>query len=489
MLTNLTEDELITRAYHSGEGKLTNSGVLSVLTGKCTGRSPHAKAVVREECTEKWLDWSANQSISPTEFSAIHKKIKAYFKNDVKNHYVQIVYANHDPDSRLDIQVHTTTAWQSHYARNMFNVPKKNMSLDPQWTLYCAPEYSETPQVLISFGQKTIIIVGTHYAGEIKKSVFTVLNFLLPLKGILPMHCAVNTNVTDTRPAIFFGLSGTGKTTLSSDTSRILIGDDEHCWSEKGLYNFEGGCYAKTYMLNPKDEPDIWTACHKRRTILENVVLDTNGAPDFNDNKYTENARASYPINHVANADPIGWCHHPTNVVMLTCDAFGVLPPVSRLNYEDAVKHFLLGYTAKVSGTELGVTEPSETFSYCYGSPFMLHRPTVYSNLLLEKIKTHKVNCWLVNTGWSGGPYGTGKRMPIELTRDIIKAIHSGTLINSHFSKHRFTHLDVPSQMDDIDSNVLKPENTWKDKDAYKLSADILLKKFDRQYEKMGLAL
>jgi len=487
MLINLSESELVEKACRNGEGQLTKDGVLSVTTGKYTGRHPGAKAIVDDEITHEWIDWDSNKRLSHKDFLSELSKIKAYFYDELDEYYVQTLYANHDPSSRLNLKVYTSTAWQSHYARNMFNVPKESLaSIEaPRWTLFCAPEYSNTPQVLISFTDETVIITGTHYAGEIKKSIFTVLNFLLPLKGILPMHCAVNTNTVDTSSAIFFGLSGTGKTTLSSDTSRVLIGDDEHCWGEKGLYNFEGGCYAKTYNLSMTHEPDIWSACHKKYAILENVVLNKDLNPDFFDSRYTENSRASYPIKHIANSDPIGSCQHPVNIIMLTCDAFGILPPVARLNQNDAIKHFLLGYTAKVAGTEEGITKPVETFSHCYGSPFMPHKPSVYANLLLEKIKTHKAHCWLVNTGWSGGPYGIGRRMPIDVTRQIIKSIHDGSILDSKFFQHKYTKLTIPEFLKSIDTNILHPERTWSNLSDYKLSAKSLLKKFDGQYEKM----
>jgi phosphoenolpyruvate carboxykinase (ATP) len=489
MLANLTEKDLVELACKNKEGRLTSDGVLSINTGTHTGRCPHAKAIVEDEHTADWVDWSNNQKISPTEFSDLHKKILKYFLNNNKNHYVQTVYANHDASTRLDIEIHTSTAWQSHYARNMFNTPKANQMITPEWKLYSAPEFSVIPRVLISFEKKVILIVGTHYGGEIKKSVFTALNFLLPLKGILPMHCAVNTNSVDTTPAIFFGLSGTGKTTLSSDTNRILIGDDEHCWSNDGLFNFEGGCYAKTYMLSKEDEPDIWLACHKKNAILENVVLDIDGTPDFRDNTLTENGRVSYPISHVAYADPIGSCDHPKNIIMLTCDAFGVLPPISLLNKTEAIKHFLLGYTAKIPGTEVGIAEPITTFSHCYGGPFMPHRPTVYSNLLFEKIKTHKVKCWLINTGWTGGPYGTGHRMPISVTRSIIQAIHNGSLEKEDVIQHEYTKLKIPRTVSGVKNHLLSPETTWANIDSYKKSVQVLLRKFDAQYRKMNIAL
>lgn len=485
-LINLSEDELVKKACQRGEGTLTKDGALSVTTGKYTGRNPEAKAIVYDDITSDWVDWKINKQISHKDFLLELSKIKSYFHHDLDEYYVQALYANHDLGSRLNLEVYTSTAWQSHYARNMFNVPKANLpTVDPDWILFCAPEYSDTPQVLISFTDKAIVITGTHYAGEIKKSIFTVLNFLLPLKGILPMHCAVNTNTVDTSPTIFFGLSGTGKTTLSSDISRVLIGDDEHCWGEKGLYNFEGGCYAKTYNLSKVDEPDIWSACHKKYTILENVVLNKDLSPDFFDSRYTENSRASYPINHIANADPIGSCQHPVNIIMLTCDAFGVLPPVARLNQNDAIKHFLLGYTAKVAGTEEGITKPIVTFSHCYGSPFMPHRPSVYANLLLEKIKSHKANCWLINTGWSGGAYGIGQRMPIDVTRQIIKSIHDGSILSSKFFQHKYTKLSIPESLSLIDTDILHPERSWSNLLDYNLNAKRLLKIFDSQYKKM----
>ena len=487
MFSNLDEHSLINHSIQKNECIITSDGVISVLTGECTGRSPNAKHIVKDTITEGWVDWSVNQSMTPEDFGVYHRKIMKYF-DDLTHYYTQSVYASHDTKTRLSLKVNTTTAWQSLFTRNMFIIPKKyDEQHEHDWNIFCAPKYSDTPTVLISFTQKVIIITGTHYAGEVKKSVFTVLNFLLPLRGILPMHCAVNTNRADSSPAVFFGLSGTGKTTLSSDMSRILIGDDEHCWTDSGTYNFEGGCYAKVIGLSSREEPQIWSACHTKGAILENVVLDKNRRPDFDNDLYTANSRASYPITHIANADPIGFSGHPKNVVMLTCDAFGVLPPVSLLSHHDAIQHFLMGYTAKVAGTESGITEPIETFSHCYGAPFMPHRPTVYSNLLLEKIKKHNVDCWLVNTGWSGGPYGTGKRLSIDITRKIINAIHDGSLKKESFIKHKHTGLRIPERVNKEYLEVLHPERTWESYQDYQKSATQLMKKFKQQSKKMNI--
>ena len=480
---NLDSSSLITLALERKEASSINSGALVVTTGKWTGRCPSAKCFALESISKRNIYWSDNQSISREEFDEKFKFMLSYFDNLVDDYFQQDLIVNHDNDYAINLLVKTTTAWQSLFARNMFIVPpiddSENFKHD--WELFCAPELCDEPFVWISFEKQQILIGGTRYAGEIKKSVFTVLNFLLPEKGVLPMHCSVNVDKEGKNPAIFFGLSGTGKTTLSSDVNRLLVGDDEHCWTDVGLSNFEGGCYAKVIDLSHEDEPQIWEACQKNGAILENVIIDNCNNPDFNDSKLTENTRASYPLEFIPSVKSDGVCGHPKNVVMLTCDAFGILPPVSKLdiNSGDVFEHFILGYTAKVAGTEAGISEPEATFSYCYGAPFMPRNPIEYANLLVSKAIQHGVNCWLVNTGWIGGPYGKGKRIPISITRKIIDTIHDGTLASTNFINHSYTGLQIPTNISGIDSKILTPELTWDDIEAYKLQCSALYKTFN----------
>ena len=355
----------------------------------------------------------------------------------------------------------------------------------------CFPEMENDPKVVICFHEKKIVITGTHYAGEIKKSIFTVLNFILPEKGILPMHCSVNTDKDGKNPAIFFGLSGTGKTTLSASDDRILIGDDEHGWSSTGLFNFEGGCYAKVIDLSREHEPEIWNAVQQPGATLENVVISDEGEPLFDRSDHTENTRGSYPIEHIENASRIGTCGHPNNIIFLTCDAFGVLPPVSKLSIEEAVQHFLLGYTAKVAGTESGITEPVMTFSHCFGAPFMPRKANEYADILRKKILEHDVHCWLVNTGWSGGSYGTGARMPIAVSREVVRQILSGDLAKVDFSKHVHTGLTIPTATSsELLNEYLVPEQRWevvdinatKGKEKYTDKASYLMNEWKKRF-------
>jgi len=490
---NLNNSSLIDIALSRKEASQINTGAITVTTGKYTGRCPYAKRFVLEAVSSHDIYWSDNQSISIQEF---HEKLMIMFdhlENLKSGYFQQDLIANHDKNHSLNLRVVTTKAWQSLFARNMFIIPSTEDLRDFKydWELFCAPELGDDPFVWISFEKKQVLIGGTHYAGEIKKSIFTVLNFLLPEDGILPMHCSVNVDLEGKNSAIFFGLSGTGKTTLSSDENRLLVGDDEHCWSDDGLSNFEGGCYAKVINLSPIDEPQIWDACQKSGSILENVVINSDGYPDFNDHKLTENTRASYPLEFIPNVHSTGICDHPKNVIMLTCDAFGVLPPVSKLDITngDLFEQFILGYTSKLAGTEDGVTEPRATFSYCYGAPFMPRNPLEYANLLVVKAIQHNVDCWLVNTGWVGGPYGKGDRISISITRKIIDAIHSGTLNSSKFIKHDYTGFQIPTQIPGIDTKILSPELMWDDIDDYKCQNDKLFKAFNDQKTKNRLLM
>ena len=380
---NLTRDKLIEKAVVSENALELKSGALAVNTGVCTGRSPHAKFIVNDSLTSESLDWENNSQCTQLEFDRV-KKLVLDKISESENVYMQQVFAGHDPACRIKIEVTTTLAWQSIFVKNMFIEPNANELVSfgtADWKLFCCPPASTTPRVMISFEKKEIYICGTFYAGEIKKSIFTALNFTLPNSGILPMHCSVNEDINGGNAAVFFGLSGTGKTTLSADDSRSLIGDDEHGWSYDGLFNFEGGCYAKVIDLSQTAEPEIWEACQRRGSVLENVVI-KNGQPDFSDNSLTENTRASYDLSHIKNASKSGMSSHPKNVVFLTCDAFGVLPPVSKLSPKEATEHFMMGYTAKVAGTESGVTKPEATFSHCFGAPFMPLAAKVYASLL-----------------------------------------------------------------------------------------------------------
>lgn len=455
-------EKLIAAASDSSNVNTLRTGAIVVNTGTCTGRSPNAKAIVGDNVTRNDVDWSNNSECSLDDWAELFVKARDFEYNH-DNVIEQTLYAGRDEEHQLKLTVKTTHAWQALFANNMFvrNRQSDNM-ISQSWELMCFPELENEPRVAINFTYRKIIITGTHYAGEIKKSIFTVLNFVLPTKNILPMHCSVNTDHAGANPAIFFGLSGTGKTTLSASADRTLIGDDEHGWSKDGLFNFEGGCYAKVINLSKEAEPEIWQAVQQHGATLENVVISDNGEPLFDRSDHTENTRGSYPIEHIANASRVGICGHPTNIVFLTCDAFGVLPPVSKLSIDDAVQHFLLGYTAKVAGTEAGIIEPVMTFSHCFGAPFMPRKPNEYAKLLREKILEHDVDCWLVNTGWSGGPYGVGDRMPIAVSRAVIDQILSGNLSKCEFTNHAYTGLSIPVETkSDLLNEYLQPEASW----------------------------
>jgi len=473
MKINLTDSMLISAAGE--EGNKVVDGVVYFYTGKCTGRSPGAKRIVKDNETELTVDWCSNSSISVDEWHTYLKRFESYLKNNSANLYQQDVVAVRDPRIDMHVRVYTETAVHSLFARNMF-VPHSETSTDPEfitdWTIYHFPSLLPHPTVLVSFSDKKILIAGTSYSGEIKKSIFTVLNytFVQDSTPMLPMHCSVNMDYDRTSPAIFFGLSGTGKTTLSSDPKRLLLGDDEHAWTDDGLTNFEGGCYAKTIRLSSQDEPEIWEACHAAGTILENVIADEFGVADFDDGSITENCRASYSISSIPNSDHLGCVReHPVNIIMLTCDAFGVLPPVAKLSTTEAVKQFALGYTAKVAGTEDGITEPVATFSPCFGGPFMPLHVSKYAKILKEKIEKHGTVCWLVNTGWTGGPYGKGTRISIKNTRKIISGILDGSLSKQGTVDHQYTGLTIPIH-EEIPRQLLLPELGWADLDAYKES-------------------
>jgi phosphoenolpyruvate carboxykinase (ATP) len=496
---NLAAPQLYEKALERREVQLTADGAIVAVTGQHTGRSPNDKYIVREATIERDIDWGkVNQPIDAVHFNGLKERIQAWLKG--RDVFVQDLYAGADPTYRLPIRVITTHAWHNLFARNMFIRPTQEQLADHKadFTVLHVPEFQADPAldgtrsstfIMVNFSQKLIMIGGTSYAGEIKKSIFTIMNYILPAKGVMPMHASANIG-KDGDVAIFFGLSGTGKTTLSADANRTLIGDDEHGWTDHSVFNFEGGCYAKTIRINPKQEPEIYAACRRFGTVLENVVYDPDTrTPDFDSAFLAENTRACYPVDFIPNASETGIGGLPKNIVMLTCDAYGVLPPISKLTPEQAMYHFLSGYTARVAGTEKGVTEPQATFSACFGAPFMPRPPEVYATLLGEKIKFHKVDCWLVNTGWTGGGYGTGNRMPIHMTRTLVNAAINGDLAKVAFKDDGVFGLQIPAEaFRDVPSSVLNAREAWADKAAYDKTAADVKAKFTENYKKFEKA-
>lgn len=490
---NFSAPDLYAEALKRDEASLSEGGALVAITGQHTGRSANDKFIVQEDSSADNIAWGkVNKPFEQTKFSGLHKKMIAHLQN--REVFVQDCYAGADLGHRLPVRIITECAWHNLFARNMFIQPTDD-ELDnfvPEFTILQCPSFEADPAVdatrsevfvLANFAEKLVIIGGTSYAGEIKKSVFSILNYLLPEKGVLPMHCSVNVS-NKNESAVFFGLSGTGKTTLSADANRMLIGDDEHGWGDDGVFNFEGGCYAKVIKLSKEAEPEIHATTGRFGTVLENVVMDDKGRLDLDDNRYTENTRASYPIHFIPNASETGIAGNPKNVIMLTADAFGVLPPISKLSPEQAMYHFLSGYTAKLAGTEKGLgNEPQATFSTCFGAPFMPRHPSVYAKLLGEKIEKHGVNCWLVNTGWTGGAYGTGHRMPIAHTRALVNGALDGTLAGVEFEKDPFFGLSIPKSCVNVPSEILNPRNTWADKQAYDKQAAHLVNLFIENFE------
>ncbi len=476
------------------EGLLAHLGPLVVRTGYHTGRSPNDKFLVKEPENEKNIWWGkVNIPFTEDDYNRLYSKMMAYIQG--KDLYVEDCFACADQNYQLNLRVITETAWHNLFARNMFRRYDSRDELlkhKPDFTVIHMPnfhanqEYDKTNSevfVVVNFAKKIVLIGGSSYAGEIKKSIFTVLNYLLPLKKVMSMHCSANVGL-DGDVALFFGLSGTGKTTLSADQNRRLIGDDEHGWSEDGVFNFEGGCYAKVIRLSEEAEPDIYECTRMFGTILENVQIDAQTRRlDLDDDTFTENTRAAYPLTHIPNIVPEGMAGHPQNIIMLTADAFGVLPPISKLTTEQAMYHFISGYTAKVAGTEKGVTEPKATFSTCFGAPFMVHHPSVYAELLGEKIKKHNAKCWLVNTGWSGGPYGVGSRMKIQYTRAMLSAALTGKLDDVEYVKDPFFNLNVPVSCEGVPAEVLNPRSTWEDKNAYDETAKKLANMFIENFK------
>ena len=493
---NLSTPQLYEHIIANKEGQLSHLGPVCVTTGEHTGRAPNDKFIVQEPSSQENIWWGkVNRPFSVEQFEALYSRILAYLQG--KEVYVQDCCAGCDPEHQTHIRVITEHAWHSLFARNMFIQIRDMAKLenhDPAFTIMHVPDFKAVPAidgtnsevfVIVDFGRQLVLIGGTSYAGEIKKSVFSILNYLLPQKqSVLSMHCSANIG-SKGDSSIFFGLSGTGKTTLSADPKRKLIGDDEHGWSDRGVFNFEGGCYAKAIRLSQESEPEIFECTRKFGTLLENVVLSKDARRlDLDDASLTENTRASYPITHINNAVLEGMGGHPNNVIMLTCDAYGVMPPVSKLTPEQAMYHFISGYTAKVAGTEKGMSrEPTAIFSTCFGAPFMSLHPSVYADMLGERIDKHKVSCWLVNTGWTGGAYGVGKRIEIKYTRAMIKAILEGQLDNVETETDPVFGIQIPLVVKGVPKEYLFPRNTWKNPEAYDEKANELANQFIENFK------
>jgi phosphoenolpyruvate carboxykinase (ATP) len=492
---NLIAPELMQAAARRNEGEFAEMGPFVARTSPHTGRSPNDKFVVRDESSENDVDWGkVNQPISSENYASLLADVREYLDTATEL-FVEDLYCGADPEYRLSVRYVSPNAWHMAFVRNMFIRPELSdlPTFDPNFTVLHAPEFQADPAkhgtrtgtfIVLNLTERTILIGGTRYAGELKKSMFTVMNYLLPKQGVLSMHCSANVG-EDGDTALFFGLSGTGKTTLSADPGRSLIGDDEHGWSSEGVFNFEGGCYAKVINLSPEGEPDIYRTTQMFGTILENVVLDpATKRVRFEDRSITENTRASYPLSYIPNNVPFGRGAHPKNVVFLTADAFGVLPPIARLTSEQAMYYFLSGYTAKVAGTERGVTEPQATFSACFGAVFLVWPPTKYAYMLGELLDEHKSHVWLVNTGWTGGPYGVGKRMKLAHTRAIVHAALSGKLDYANFRTDPVFGLSVPTAIPEVPTDVLEPRGTWSDGAAYDAQAAKLASMFRENFRK-----
>lgn len=490
----LSSQELQQRTLELNEGVEAASGALAVNTGEFTGRSPKDRFIVKDDITRDKVWWgNINLPFPPKMFDALYDKVADYLSG--KEVYVRDSYACADQSRRLNIRVITETPWSNMFAHNMFLRPTEEelASFEPDWLLVCVPSFKADPEVdgtrqqnfaILNFTRKIVLIGGTGYTGEIKKGIFSALNFIMPVdKNTLPMHCSANVG-DNGETAIFFGLSGTGKTTLSADPDRKLIGDDEHGWTpDNSIFNFEGGCYAKVINLSKENEPDIYNAI-KPGAILENVIMDGNGEVDFADTSITQNTRVSYPIYHIKNIQKPSIGHNPKNIFFLTADAFGVLPPISKLTPGQAAYHFISGYTAKVAGTEEGINEPTPNFSACFGAPFMPLHPTEYAEMLSQKMKDAEVNVWLVNTGWTGGPYGVGNRMKLKYTRAMIAAALDGELVDVEFEKHPVFNLMMPKSCPNVPSDILNPRETWKNKKAYDIQAKELANSFKENFAK-----
>jgi phosphoenolpyruvate carboxykinase (ATP) len=482
---------LYQEAVARGEGLVAEGGGLAVTTGQHTGRSPNDKFIVRDATTEHTIWWDNNRAMGRDAFETLRKDFMAHAR--LKALHVQDLSGGADPAHRLPTRVITEFAWHALFIQHLLIVPEDRTGFAPRLTIVNLPSFRADPArhgtrsetvIAIDLANGLVLIGGTHYAGEMKKAVFTVLNYLLPPHGVMPMHCAANMGPRGDS-AVFFGLSGTGKTTLSADPSRMLIGDDEHGWSESGLFNFEGGCYAKVIKLSKEAEPQIHATTEMWGTVLENVTIDPQTRRlDLNDGSLTENTRAAYPLSAIANASRTGMAPIPRTIVMLTADAFGVLPPIAKLTPAQAMYHFLSGYTAKVAGTERGVTEPQATFSTCFGAPFIPRAPGVYGKLLRALIARHGVSCWLVNTGWTGGAYGEGHRMPIQVTRTLLNAALEGQLDSVPMRTDRHFGFAVPQRVEGVDSKILDPRETWADKAAHDAMARKLVGMFVTNFTK-----
>ncbi len=489
---NLAEFELYAEALSRREARQSAHGALVAMTGQHTGRSAKDKFIVLHNETADTIWWDNNKKLSPYHFDVLLADMLTHAR--AKELFVQDLVGGAERKNSLQTRVITELAWHSLFIRNLLIRPGRGELADfiPRLTIIDLPSFKADPKrhgtssetvIAVDLARMMVLIGGTSYAGEIKKSVFTVLNYLLPERGVMPMHCSANKGEKgDT--AVFFGLSGTGKTTLSADPSRTLIGDDEHGWSPDGVFNFEGGCYAKTIRLSAEAEPEIFATTRRFGTVLENVTLDKDLVPDFDDASVTENTRCAYPLHFIPNASATGKGPHPKNIIMLTADAFGILPPIARLTPAQAMYHFLSGYTAKVAGTEKGVTEPEATFSTCFGAPFMPRHPAEYGDLLRSLIATHGVDCWLVNTGWTGGAYGTGRRMPIKATRTLLAAALNGSLKDAAFRTDPNFGIAVPVAVEGVDPAILDPRSTWQDKSAYDVMAKRLVSMFVNNFEK-----
>jgi len=490
---NFIEPALVEAAVKRGEGTLGKGGAFLVSTGQFTGRSPKDKHVVRTPSVENTIWWENNRPMESDAFDRLYDDMLAHMQG--RDYFVQDLFGGADAAHRLDVRVVTELAWHGLFIRHLLRRPSR-AELDvfvPEWTIINCPSFKADPArhgcrtdtvIALNFDRKVILIANTEYAGENKKSVFTLLNYILPGKGVMAMHCSANHAIGNPDDAaVFFGLSGTGKTTLSADPSRTLIGDDEHGWSESGIFNFEGGCYAKTINLSAEAEPEIYATTTKFATVVENMVFDPETLDlDFADSSLTENMRCAYPLDYISNASDNGLGGHPKNVILLTCDAYGVLPPIARLTPAQAMYHFLSGFTSKTPGTERGVVEPLPTFSTCFGAPFMPRRPEVYGKLLQAKIAEFGSECWLVNTGWTGGAYGTGKRMPIKATRALLTAALNGTLSKSPFRKDPNFGFEVPVSCEGVDAGLLDPRSTWADPAAYDAQAQKLVTMFSENF-------
>ena len=492
-LRNLTTATLYEHALRRGEGMAAAEGPLVVKTGEHTGRSAQDKFTVRHPETDATVWWDNNKPMAPEAFDALYADMLAYAGG--LELYGQDLYGGADPDYRIKVRVLTEYAWHSLFIQHLLVRPSlvERMTSEPDFTIIDLPGFKADPErhgcrsktvIAVDFMRRFVLIGGTSYAGEIKKSVFTILNYLLPERGVMPMHCSVNVG-KDNDPAVFFGLSGTGKTTLSADPERTLIGDDEHGWGPNGLFNFEGGCYAKMIRLSEAAEPEIYATTRRFGTVLENVVMDEMSRTlDLDDASLAENSRGAYPIHFIPNASLEGHTGHPKNIIMLTCDAFGVMPPIAKLTPAQAMYMFLSGYTAKVAGTEKGLgNEPQATFSTCFGAPFMPRHPSVYGKLLGEFIDSHNAACWLVSTGWTGGPFGVGTRMPIKATRALLSAALDGSLASAPMERDPIFGFDIPTAVPGVDDALLLPRGTWSDPAAYDAQAQKLAAMFNENFK------